>query len=285
MNLFRADLHCHTTCSDGSLTPEEIVRLAKKSGLQGLAITDHDSVKAYESAIPTALSEGVELITGIEFSTMHEEVTVHILGYSFLPTDSGILNLCQRHQQRRVDRNRGILELLKKHNMPINEEEVLAASPFKHGTIGRPHIALAMVKKGFVESVQEAFYSYIGEDKSCYVRGDSFSVEEAIHTIHQANGFAIIAHPHLIKESHVIQSLLKMNFDGLEGYYARLSQAQNERWIKIANKKNWMITGGSDFHGDIKPGNPLGGSWVREETFQVLRNRLKENEARFQSQI
>jgi predicted metal-dependent phosphoesterase TrpH len=137
-----------------------------------------------------------------------------------------------------------------------------------------------MVKKGFVESVPEAFYNYIGEDKPCYVRGDSFPVEEAINTIHQANGFAIIAHPHLIKESNLIQSLLKMNFDGLEGYYARLSQAQNERWIKIANKKNWMITGGSDFHGDIKPGNPLGGSWVREETFQVLRNRLKENETK-----
>lgn len=277
MTTFRADLHCHSICSDGSLSPTEIIQKAVEASLQGLSITDHDSVNAYETALPAAKQAGIELISGVEFSSMHEGVSVHVLGYSFLHTNPKIIDFCKGHQQRRQERNRGILELLTENNMPITEEEIVAVSPIKHSTIGRPHIALAMMKKGYIENVTDAFLHHIGEGKPCYVRGNLFSVQETIDTIHEANGFAIIAHPHLIKESNVLHDILEMNFDGLEGYYARFNPSQNERWISIANKKGWLITGGSDFHGDIKPAISLGCAWAPEETFRVLRDRFEEN--------
>lgn len=281
MNEFRADLHCHTTCSDGSLSPTEIIHLAKKSNLNGLSITDHDSISAYENAVTIAKEAQVELISGVEFSAVHEGVNVHILGYSFAINHPAIQSLCERHQIRRQNRNRAILERLNDIQLPISEEDVLAClvdSPAStHHTIGRPHIAQAMIKKGYVDSIGDAFKLYLGEDKSCFVKGVPFSTQETIEIIHQANGFAIIAHPHLIKETQVIPKLLELPFDGLEGYYARLTPAQNERWVKIATKKNWLITGGSDFHGDVKPQIELGASWVREDTFRILQKRYCTN--------
>lgn len=271
---FRADLHCHTTCSDGSLSPEEIVGLAAKNSLQGLAITDHDSINAYATAIPAAQKAGIELITGVEFSTVHNDITVHILGYAFAPDNPLIRQLCERHQQRRQKRNQEILAKLAAHGMPLTMEEVMTSTDT---SVGRPHIAMAMLKKGYIQSVAEAFHLYIGEEKSCYVRGDPFLVQEAIDILHQARGFAIIAHPHLVKESHIMRELLDMNFDGIEGYYAKMNPEQNRRWVKVGKKKEWLITGGSDFHGASKPFISLGCSTVDEGVFRVLQSRFHEN--------
>lgn len=281
MDDFRADLHCHTTCSDGTLTPAEIILLAKQNGLSGLSITDHDSITAYPIAIPAAKKAGLELISGVEFSAIHNGVSVHILGYSFALDHAPIHAFCERHQERRLRRNQEIIRRLTANNMPLTEADVEACTfndptSSKH-TIGRPHIAQAMVKKGYVDTMSNAFKLFLGEDKPYFVKGTSFSVEETIAVIHDAKGFACIAHPHLIKENQIIPQLLNLNFDGLEGYYARLTPVQNDRWVKIANKKNWLITGGSDFHGDIKPLIDLGASWVNNETFAVLQARNREN--------
>lgn len=273
---FRADLHCHSTCSDGTLTPKELILLAKKIGLQGISITDHDTIDAYSEAIPQAKESGIEIISGVEFSTIHMDNSVHILGYAFNLNSTEIQTLCQKHQQRRIERNRAILERLTAKGFSITEEEVQScASIPSHGSkriMGRPHIAQAMVKKGYVESVQDAFKLYIGEDKPFFVRGELISLEETLQVIHAANGYAIIAHPHLIKNESLLANLLTMKFDGIECYYSQFQSQQHERWIKIAKKKNWLMTGGSDFHGDIKPTIPLGCSWVPEETFRVLQN-------------
>lgn len=281
MKEFRADLHCHSTCSDGSLSPSQIVNLAKARGLSGLSITDHDSISAYANIFSTAKDANIELISGVEFSGSHNGVSVHVLGYAFALNHPAIQDLCERHQNRRLLRNQAIIARLCANGMPITEEEVIACTssdtPSTKHTIGRPHIAQAMMKKGYVSSIVDAFRLYLGEDKPYFVKGAAFSVEDTINIIHQANGFALIAHPHLIKDSQLIPQLLKMNFDGLEGYYARLTPVQNERWIKIAQKKNWLITGGSDFHGDIKPTLDLGSSWTNEETFRILQNRFQQN--------
>ncbi len=271
---FRADLHCHTTCSDGSLTPVELVKLASTSGLKGLSITDHDTVDAYETALPAAKAVGIELIPGVEFSASYRQTSVHILAYAFSPSNEHILNFCRRHQERRQHRNRAILQLLKKHQMPISEEELTEQAPTLHKTIGRPHIALAMVRHGYATSVQDAFAHYLKEGKPCYVQGDTFSVQETIDIIHQAKGVAILAHPHLIDRRSVVKKLLEMNFDGLEAYYARLPVSREAEWIAIAKKKNWLITGGSDFHGAVKPTIPLGCSWVDEAAFRQLQNQF-----------
>jgi hypothetical protein len=284
MNIdFRADLHCHSTYSDGSLSPLELLQLAKANGLKGLSITDHDTIEAYASAIPAAQEVGVELISGVEFSAMHNEASVHILGYAFDLSNQPLQAFCQRHKQRRENRNQAILDKLAALGMPVSKDDIEECLsillPHEKCTIGRPHIAQVLVKKGFVETVTEAFGKYIGEGRPCYARGETFSVEETISVIHNANGVAIIAHPHLIKDSGIVIKLLGMNFDGLEGYYAMFSLSQQERWLKIAKNKNWLITGGSDFHGAVKPMIPLGCSWIGEDTFRYLQELYQKNNA------
>jgi predicted metal-dependent phosphoesterase TrpH len=276
MNEFRADLHCHTTCSDGTVTPTEMIQLACDLGLQGLSITDHDTIAAYEEAFPVAQAKNLALISGIELSATHHQKSVHILAYSFSLQSKTIQAFCQEHHQRREKRNEAILVKLAAQGMPISNEEVLSSEP--DHSMGRPHIALAMVKKGYVDTIQQAFHMYIGEGKPCYVPGNTFSVEETLEIIHRANGLAIIAHPHLIDEVKILRDLLEMKFDGIEGYYARFPATANERWLKIGAHRQWLITGGSDFHGTIKPTLPLGSSWVNEETFTLLHHHFQRNQ-------
>ena len=262
---FRADLHCHTTCSDGTLSPEQLVALAVETKLSGLSITDHDTIDAYATAIPAAQAVGLPLIHGVEFSTSHRNVSVHILGYAFSLDHPAINTLCNAHIERRNMRNALVLEMLAEKGMPLDMDDIAGSR-----RPGRPHIALAMIKKGYVESIEEAFHKYLGDGKSCYVQGKTFSTEESIDVIHQSGGFAVIAHPHLMKDQQVMLDLLKMDFDGIEAYYARFHASKHERWVKIAQHRKWLITGGSDFHGLNKTQNALGSSWVSEETFRFL---------------
>jgi predicted metal-dependent phosphoesterase TrpH len=268
----RYDLHCHTNCSDGSMSPEELLQLAKDTGLNGLAITDHDTAAAYSKALPLAEKLGLKMVSGIEFSTVHQNISVHILGYSFKLDSPNILALCNRHQTRRVNRYKTMLELLKKHNMPITEEELLGLG--QQGSIGRPHIAICMINKGYVKTMKEAFQNYLAEGKPCYVRTETITVEETIAAIQQANGYAVIAHPHLIWKRNIVDDLLAMKFDGIEVYYSRFPREHEKQWADIAKKKGWLMTGGSDFHGSVKPDIPLGCSWVNEDTFQILHERF-----------
>lgn len=278
---FRADLHCHTTCSDGSLSPVEVVRLAYEKGLSGLSITDHDSIEAYQTAVPFAQELGITLLSGTELSTIHRNCSVHILAYGFALDSPIIQGFCADYNQRRLDRNRAILDLLTKHKMPLTEDEAYSMTTSgltrQRQTLGRPHIALAMVKKGYVKTIKEAFERFIGEGRPCYVRGNYLCAEEALNLIHQANAYAIIAHPQLISKGAIARDLLEMNFDGLEGYYGRLPLDQEEKWVRTGLRKGWLVTGGSDFHGEIKPIIPLGCSWVGKETFDILYKRFEEN--------
>lgn len=278
MNVFRADLHCHTTCSDGTKTPEQIVMLAKELGLSALSITDHDSIEAYSAAVPIAKEQGITLLPGVEFSSTLEGDSVHILGYGISLNSPAITALCIRHATRRQKRNSAMLDRLTSRGMPLTEEDLIATlapedAPLHH-TIGRPHIALAMIKKGYVASVQEAFNKYLGEGKLCYVQGDEIQVDETISAIHAARGIAVLAHPHLIKNDVLIRKLLKQPFDGLECYYGRFPTDVHQRWLKLAKKHNLLITGGSDFHGDTKPNLNLGCSWIDAELFQALQQKI-----------
>ena len=264
--MFRADLHCHTTFSDGTLTPEMLIDKAIEIGLSALCITDHDSVEAYKTAIPHAKLKQILLGTGVEFSCAHKSVSVHLLGYAIDVTSPKLLSFCQRHTQRRTERNRQILEKLKQVKMPLDEKELCQMGHM----IGRPHIALLMLKKGYVPSIKTAFQLYIGDNKPCYVRGMTFSIEETIDVIHEAGGKAFIAHPQLLHHSCKIKELLHFPIDGLECYYGRLDKIQEKRFIKLAKEKNLLISGGSDFHGETLEHAQLGSSWVDEETFHTI---------------
>lgn len=265
---FRADLHCHSTCSDGTLSPVELIALAKERGLSGLSITDHDTVAAYTTAIPAAKAAGIRLGTGVEFSCEHQGISVHILGYDYLLDASSIKELCARHKKRRTERNRAILANLKQHRMPIDEEELKKFG--EERTIGRPHIAQLMIEKGYVSSLKDAFNRYLGEGKLCYAKGEVFTALEAITSLHQAEGKAFVAHPQLLPKKSSLKEILALPFDGIECYYSLFAKETAQKWLDIAKTKKWLISGGSDFHGAVKPNIALGCSFVDQETFDRI---------------
>jgi predicted metal-dependent phosphoesterase TrpH len=260
-----ADLHCHTSCSDGTASPIELIQLASQIGLKGLSITDHDSIDAYETAIPAAKAAGIRLGTGVEFSCEFQGTSLHLLGYDFDLNNLEVRGLCERHQKRRQSRNLAILAKLNEAGMPISYDELLAQA--SGNTIGRPHIAQLMVDKGYVKNLREAFNLYIGEGRKCYDPGEPFTVEEAIGVIHHAKGKVFVAHPQLLPEGFPVDDLLKLPFDGLECYYSRLFK---KSWAEIASVRGWLMSGGSDFHGTVKPETELGCCGVDEETFNKI---------------
>ncbi len=263
---FRADLHCHSTFSDGTDSPEALIRLAINAGLSGLSITDHDTIAAYQSALPFAEANNFLLLPGVEFSASHQGHSIHILGYAFSLKSEELHQLCERHRLRRLKRNRTILERLRGLGIKIEESELGCEGH----TVGRPHIANMMIEQGSVKTIKEAFDRYLGEGKRAYDPGEQISVTETIETLHAAGGKAVIAHPHLIKRRPTVRQILQMPFDGIEGYYARFSPAHEKEWVGIGTQKHWIITGGSDYHGSNKPFNFLGSSWVGQKTFDAL---------------
>lgn len=268
------DLHCHSTYSDGTKTPQELVDLALNKGLIGLSITDHDTVDAYPAFLPYAKEKGLRVISGAEFSSNHHETPIHILGYSFQLNHPKINALSQFHKKRRVERNGEILQKLSKIGVQLTLDEIAEILPHMSHQIGRAHIAYALFKKGIIESPQEAFSKWIGEGKPCYAPSVTPSIEETIAILHEAGGFAVVAHPHLIKKKGVLRAILEFPFDGLEGRYALFQPYANQRFIDMAKHRNLFITGGSDFHGEIRSHNPLGASTTDEAVFQLLENRF-----------
>jgi len=266
-NEFRADLHCHTTCSDGSDPPLALLQLAKQVGLQGLSITDHDTAEAYTPELfLEARAVGIRLLPGIEISSELEDLSVHILGYGYDLDAPELKEFLRLMQQRREVRNRAILRNLAQHKLPISEEELKAS----HQTVGRPHIAQLMVKKGYVQTTADAFEYYLREGGLCYAPGIKCTPREVIDQIHQVKGKAVLAHPHFFKKGPFLRKLLALPFDGLECYYGNLAKSQELPWLKIAQERGLIATGGSDYHGALKPHVPLGSSWVDEATFEVL---------------
>lgn len=270
---FRADMHCHSICSDGTLEPKELIDLAKKQNLQGLSITDHDTVVAYTPELfAHAKSQDILLVTGVEFSSYIEDVGVHILGYDFDFTNRDLITFCEAHKKRREIRNQGILEKLAAKGMPITQDELQSGA---FHMIGRPHIAKVMIDKGYVADFKEAFDQYIGNNKSCYVQGDVFSVEETMSIIKGASGKVFLAHPIFIEKRRILTQLLQMDFDGLECYYAKCTVRQNKEMLGLAEKYRMRVSGGSDFHGANKAYLPLGASFITEEHFFPLYQRSK----------
>ncbi len=264
---FRADLHCHSTCSDGTVTPKELVDLALSLGLSALAITDHDTVEGYFLAEQYAKEKGLALLSGSELSTVHGRASIHILAYAFRPDHPLIQAFCLEQVESRRERNCEILVRLRERGMEIAEEELMSD---ERVVVGRPHIAQVLLNKGYVYTLQDAFNKYIGDGKPCYVPAKRRSARDVVEVIHEAGGFAVLAHPHLIKQQSVVGELLEMPFDGIEGYYSRFNFVRNLKWLEIASEKGFFVTGGSDFHGTVKPGVALGCAWAPEKTFNKL---------------
>lgn len=264
---FRADLHTHTTCSDGILTPEQLIKEAKKQGLSGLSITDHDTLSAYETAFPIAEQENILLGTGIEISSWMKDTSIHILGYAIDIRSEALQALCTQNKQERSIRNKKIINILGKKNMPIDEEKLIQLESLGV-TVGRPHIAKLLVDAGYVSSIKEAFNRYLADGACCYVQRELPSPAKAIEVIHEAGGKAFIAHPHLIKNKKFLLSLLEEPFDGIECYWGLSSPTQEKYLLNIASSRHLLISGGSDYHGYSH--THLGSSWVDALSFSAI---------------
>ncbi len=277
----RYDLHCHSIHSDGEKTVEELLNMAKKINLSGLSITDHDTIEAYHEAYPLAEERSLGLVNGVELSCLFEDKPVHVLAYSFSIHDPDFKSFIAKCQKQRAQRNHEMIRLLNEEQIAISQQEIEKAFNRSMHELGRPHFAQMLIEKGIVKTIQEAFNRYLADGKRCFVLGHRPSVQEAIDVVHRAKAFAILAHPHLISDLSLIGELLKLNLDGMECYYAKMGPHKEKPWVELAQKKRWMITGGSDYHGMCKPINTLGCSWVSDEVFDVLKKRNIENDRLF----
>jgi predicted metal-dependent phosphoesterase TrpH len=172
-------------------------------------------------------------------------------------------------------RNREILKKLREQGCPLEESDIIDSDD-ETRAFGRVHIALALLRKGYISDPIEAFKRYIGNDRSCYVSGEKCSVAQGVEAIKRAKGKAVLAHPHIIKSKPLVRKLLELPFDGLEAYYGRFSAAENEQWVEQAVKRGLFVTGGSDFHGLAKPDVSLGVAFAPETTFELLLSHFNE---------
>lgn len=246
-----ADLHIHSTASDGRLSPREIVNQAMRVGLSHIAITDHDTVAAHkELRRAVALDQAVSkpaIIPGIEFSTDLPKHEVHILGYYIDIDNSKLSSQLEVILNDRLQRSKVMVDKLNKLGYLIDYSRVLAiAGPAK--SVGRPHIAKALVEKKYFETVAKAFEQVLAKNGPAYVPHYKLTPEQVISLIEQAGGIAILAHPGLIGDDDLVMDLIKSGIHGLEVYHPEHDQAMTRRYLSIADKYNLKITGGSDFH-------------------------------------
>jgi len=275
------DLHTHSTYSDGSMTPEELISLASRKGLSGLAITDHDTVAGVPEAIAAGQKVGIEVISGVEVSAKHDGMTVHLLGYLFDYNDKILQEYLEKLQDGRITRNTAILARLREQGIDVNEEELqTVAGP---GLAGRPHFAKLLIRKKIVQSMDEAFKRYLGRDGSAYVSRFAFSLEEMIGVFKRSGGLAVIAHPRQLKMlpnefAAFLSRMSRAGLDGVEAYYPTHSRQYRKLLHKLAEERKLLVTGGSDYHGAVRPNTTLAGGRnmaVPDRIVAEMKNRLR----------
>lgn len=253
------DLHMHTTASDGVYSPKQLVQKAYDTGLKTIAITDHDTLSGVLEAQEAGASLGVQVIAGVELSTKYKGKSIDILGYN-VTESSELAALLVKMQQARENRAQLIIEKFCQINMPLTLKDVLVFS--QGGVIARPHIARAVVAKGYVEDYQTVFDEYLADGKPCALDKMILSPEEGIGLIHRAGGKAVLAHPALIEDDSLVLELLeKFPFDGIEVWHRKQNKEHTKRYRKFATEYNLLMTGGSDFHTDEHQLGSFGLEW------------------------
>ncbi len=254
----KADLHIHTTASDGLLNPEEVLKWAKVKRLTTIGITDHDTVNGIIPAIEASPKYGIEVVPGIELSTLYEEEEIHILGYYIDYNAEWFLETLRKIQNSRYERASRIVDKLNEMGVNITLEQVKDIAGT--GAIGRPHIARAMIVKGYINNIKEAFQGYIGKGCPAYVERYKLSCQEAIEMIRKLGGVSILAHPGLIKNKALIGKIISLGIDGIEAYHTKHDDETVRNSLAIANARNLLITGGSDCHGIRLNNEPIIGN-------------------------
>jgi len=256
------DLHIHSTASDGSLSPPEIIDTAKKIGLRAVAITDHDTIEGSAEALALPQSPSLEIISGVELSVNHFSGALHILGYLIRLDDPSLNRILKKVQESRAKRNVRIVKKLQELGVDMEYEEVIKASG--GGQVGRPHIAQVLVHKGAVRSVDDAFKEFLRRDRPAYVSRYRLQAAEAMEMILGAGGVPVLAHPFTLNArdetdmEEIVKDLRDSGLKGMEVYYPEHRPKRRAQYESLARRHGLLMTGGTDFHGTAKPGVRLG---------------------------
>lgn len=272
------DLHTHSTCSDGTSTPSNLIREAAEAGLCAISLTDHDTMAGVSEAIASGNEAGIEVIPGVELSANLDGKAVHILGYGLDRFDADLQALLTELQTIRKQRNEKILAKLARLNIKIDRDELTASSS---GLIGRPHIARMLVKQKVVRNTEQAFREYLKEGGRAYSPATLFPATETINIIKQAGGLAVLAHPTTLDKSYKrltthIKYLHQYGLAGIEAIYPGHSKKTCKQLSSLAEELDLVVTGGSDFHGIIKQGINIGGAPVMPPVPYKLLKKIKE---------
>ena len=263
-----ADLHIHSTASDGRLTPEEIVKQARAAGLSAIALTDHDTVDGIQAALQAAGSSGLEVITGIEFNTELDDAEIHILGY-YLTLDSVLAGTLTILRAARENRAKTIIARLDQLGIRIDFDRLQQVAG--RATMGRPHIARVLHEAGYTASVGEAFERYLARGKPAYVPHQRLDPFMAIEAVLKAEGIPVLAHPGLAKKDELIPEFVARGLLGIEVYYPFHTPGDVARYEKICLEQGLVMTGGTDCHGPGLNYPPLGTVTVPDETIARLK--------------
>jgi 3',5'-nucleoside bisphosphate phosphatase len=246
------DFHCHTVYSDGAAQPEALVNAAISSGVKAMAITDHDTTRSYAlaKAAVEAANADLELIPGIEINTVWKDHEVHVLGYFIDPTDPQLQALIQRHQQARKAQMKLICKKLQKKTKSTLSFEDVCRVAGPTASLGRPHMAQALVKLGVANTIGEAFQKYLMPHCPTYERRETATPHEAVEAIYDSGGIPVIAHPGEMPDmENLVQDLMNFGLRGLEAYHRSHSPALIELHASLAERYGLIVTGGTDFHG------------------------------------
>ncbi len=275
--LTKADLHIHTTYSDGAYSPLEIVDKAYKAGLNIISITDHDSLDGIKEATIYAKGKGIEVIPGLELSTDIDEKEIHLLAYFIDYENEELLKYLKFFREERFFRAKRIIKKLRHLGISITIDDVLYRA--KNSAIGRPHIANALVDLGYVKNYMEAFEKFLGDNCPAYERKIHISPTSALKLISEAGGLSFIAHPGFMNES-ILLNIIKAGVDGIEVIHPSHNENQINFYRGIVNQYCLLETGGSDFHGGNKNDEEnLGKYTISSNQIDTMRKMLLRNSA------
>ncbi len=270
------DLHIHSIHSDGRLSVKDLVKAVIDTGLSGFALTDHDTIAGLDEASWRAEEAGIAFVPGIELNTDYGEGEVHILGYFIDPLSKLLGNRLAELKNKRLQRAGQIVDRMNGLGFPLDMSRVeeLAGG----GIIGRPHIARAMLERGYISKEYEAFEYYIGRGRPAFVPRYNFTPREAVQLVRDSGGLPFLAHPGKIKNNTHILTVLEIGLSGLEVYYPEHSAEEIQYYLGLADKYGLLVSGGSDFHGPGSGENreTLGLSVINENEFQRILGNYKE---------
>ena len=271
----QADLHIHSNASDGRLTPAQVVEEAARRGLKFISLTDHDTVDGIAPAQAAVKSfPGLKLIPGVEISTDIPEGEVHVLGYFIDYTDRELGKTLVRFRSSRLRRAQGMVAKLDGLGIHLDWRRIEQIAG--DSVMGRPHIAQAMLEKGYIDSFKQAFTDYIGRDRPAYVEREKITPAEAVTLIIKARGLAVLAHPFTAGDPEALTTELKAaGLAGIEAYYDNYAAEEIDLLLKLAQKHNLIATGGSDFHGIDSSEAVIGGTDLPLESVEELVDQAK----------